>query len=60
MNYIRKRCGHGFEGTYAIPYGGKKSKHVSYNVYGSKKTKYYKGNGIVNSNKVANTGAYVV
>ena len=64
MNYIRKRRGHGFTGTYAAPYGGKVKrsgiKNPTYHVYNGPKTKYYKGSGVANQDKTANIGAYVV
>lgn len=63
MNYIRKRCGHGFVGSYAKPYGGKKErkpKTINYQVYGAKKTKYFKGGSASQQDKSANSGAYVV
>jgi hypothetical protein len=64
MNYIRKRCGRGFSGNYATPYGGKKKsgkpKHPTYQVYNGPRTKFFKGKGISFNEKASNSGTYVV
>lgn len=62
--YVRKRCGRGFTGTYATPYGGKKIRKPKVpqakDIYHGQSTKFFKGKGVGFTEKASNSGTYVV